>query len=275
MMAKSFIIALEGTTLTWYTRLPPLSIDSWRSLWDKFLLNFNGYRPDTDALAELSLCMQQEKETLRASYTVTASGTHPKTSKNSISCLKSSPDPKNSTSARSSLKRKPKDPPQSSQTWTRPSLSDSGRDSRSQQQLHNIANQHPAGKAPHRQDYPPRAAAMSRVVGAEDGRSSRADFTVCFMAKTARTQRIARKRRLPGTGCLGHSPPTTPELSRTHINTTSHNHTTTAPPSIYPTTHTNTTRRYKSYHPHFCLCTRISQTSTTKITPSTETGILR
>jgi hypothetical protein len=55
-MAKSFIIALEGPTLTWYTRLPPLSIDSWRSLRDKFLLNFQGYRPDTDALAELSLC---------------------------------------------------------------------------------------------------------------------------------------------------------------------------------------------------------------------------
>jgi DNA-binding transcriptional MerR regulator len=54
-MAKSFIIALEGPALTWYTRLPPLSIDSWRSLRDKFLLNFQGYRPDTDALAELSL----------------------------------------------------------------------------------------------------------------------------------------------------------------------------------------------------------------------------
>jgi hypothetical protein len=39
-----------------------------------------------------------------ASCTVTASGTHPKTSKNSISCLKSTPDPKSSTSARSSLK---------------------------------------------------------------------------------------------------------------------------------------------------------------------------
>jgi hypothetical protein len=39
-MAKSFIIALEGPALTWYTRLPPLSINSWRSLRDKFLLNF-------------------------------------------------------------------------------------------------------------------------------------------------------------------------------------------------------------------------------------------
>ena len=67
-MAKSFIIALEGLALTWYTRLPPLSIESWKGLRDKFLLNFQGYRPDTDALAELSLCKQQEKETLREYY---------------------------------------------------------------------------------------------------------------------------------------------------------------------------------------------------------------
>ena len=60
-MAKSVIIALEGPALTWYTRLPPLSIDSWKGLRDKFLLNFQGYRPDTDALAELSLCKQQER----------------------------------------------------------------------------------------------------------------------------------------------------------------------------------------------------------------------
>jgi hypothetical protein len=57
-MAKSFIIALEGSVLTWYTRLPSLSIDSWKGLRDKFLLNFQGYRPDTDALTELSLCKQ-------------------------------------------------------------------------------------------------------------------------------------------------------------------------------------------------------------------------
>jgi hypothetical protein len=89
---------------------------------------------------------------------------------------------------------------------------------------------------------------MARVVG--DGRISRADIIACFTAKTARKQpRIAWKLRPPGTGCLGHNPPTTQELSRTHINTTTHNHTTTAPPSIYPTTHTNTTRRYKSYPP--------------------------
>jgi hypothetical protein len=95
----------------------------------------------------------------------------------------------------------------------RPSQSDSGRDGRSQQQVHNIANQHPAGEAPRRQDYPPRAAAMELVVGAEDGRNSRTYFTVYFTAKTVRTQQgTARKRRPPETGCLGRNQPTTQEL---------------------------------------------------------------
>jgi hypothetical protein len=67
-MAKSFIIALEVPALTWYIRLPPLSIDSWKTLRDKFLLNFQGYRRDTYALAELSLYRQQEKETLQEYY---------------------------------------------------------------------------------------------------------------------------------------------------------------------------------------------------------------
>jgi hypothetical protein len=67
-MAKSFIISLKGPTLTWYSRLPPLSIDSWKTLRKKFLLNLQGYRPETDALTELSLCRQQEKESLREYY---------------------------------------------------------------------------------------------------------------------------------------------------------------------------------------------------------------
>jgi hypothetical protein len=172
--------------------------------------------------------------------------------------------------------RKPKDPPQSSQTWTRSSQSDSGRDSRSQQQVHNIANQHPAGEAPRHQDYPPRATAMACVVGVEDRHSSHADFTACFTAKTARTRRgTAQKRRPPGTGCPEHNPPTTQELSPIHINTTSHNHTTTAPLSIHLTTYINTTRRYKSYHLRSSLRTHISQTSTTQITPSAKARRLR
>jgi hypothetical protein len=106
---------------------------------------------------------------------------------------------------------------------------------------------------------------MARVPGAGDGRNNRADFTACFMAKTARIQQgIARKQRPPETGCLGHNQPTTKELSRTHINTTTHSHTITATPSIYPITHISTTRRYQSYHPRPRL--RINQSHTTKIT---------
>jgi hypothetical protein len=238
-MAKSFIIALEGPALTWYIRLPPLSIDSWRSLRDKFLLNFQGYRPDTDALAELSLCKQLEKETLREYYRKFLTLKSQLLSVDdqiaihyAISGLRAGvlyshcirDPPKNLQElyqlfekyARSEelhqrkveSQRKPKDPPQSSRTWTRPSQSDPGRDSRSQQQVHNIANQHPTGEAPRRQDYPPRAVAMARAIGAGDGRSSRAYIIACFTAKTTRTRRgIARKRRPPRTGCLGHNPP--------------------------------------------------------------------
>jgi hypothetical protein len=57
-MVKSFIISLEGPTLTWYTRLSSLPIDSWSALRKKFLFNFQGYMPDIDALTELSLYKQ-------------------------------------------------------------------------------------------------------------------------------------------------------------------------------------------------------------------------
>jgi hypothetical protein len=83
--------------------------------------------------------------------------------------------------------RKPKDTPHPSRTWTRTSQADSGRDGHNQQQVHNIANQTPAGEAPHRQEYPPRAAETELAVGAGDARSSRADFTACSTAKTAPT----------------------------------------------------------------------------------------
>jgi hypothetical protein len=185
-MAKSFIIALEGPALTWYTRLPPLSIDSWRSLRDKFLLNFQGYRPDTDALAELALCKQLERETLREYYHkfLTLKSQLPSIDDQiaihyAISGLRAGvlyshcirDPPRNLQElyqlfekyARSEelhqrkveSQRKPKDPLQSSRTWTRPSEADSGRDGRNQQQVHDIANQHPAGEAPRRQEYPP------------------------------------------------------------------------------------------------------------------------
>jgi hypothetical protein len=180
-MAKSFIIALEGPALTWFTRLPLLSIDSWRSLRDKFLLNFQGYRPDTDALAELSLCKLLEKETLREYYRkfLTLKSQLPSVDDQiaihyAISGLRAGvlyshcirDPPKNLQElyqlfekyAKSEelhqrkveSQRNPKDAPQSSRTWTRTPQPDSGRDDRNQQQVHNIANQHPAADPPRR-----------------------------------------------------------------------------------------------------------------------------
>jgi hypothetical protein len=203
-----------------------------------------------------------------ASFTVTTSGTHPRTSKSSISCLKNMPDPKSSTNARSSPRENPR---------TLRSPAAHGQDLRNQTPVRTTAvnsrcitlpTSTPQVRPLAVKIIPPRDAAAAPMVGAEDGRSSRADFTTCSTARTAHTQRgTARKRRSPGTGCLGRNQPTTHGLSRTHINTTSYNHTTTAPPNIHLTTLTNTIRRYKSYHLHFCLRTRISQTSTTQTTP--------
>jgi hypothetical protein len=224
-MAKSFIIALEGPTLTWYTRLPPLSIDSWRSLRDKFLLNFQGYRPDTDALVELSLCKQLEKETLREYYRkfLTLKSQLPSVDDQiaihyAISGLRAGvlyshcirDPPKNLQElyqlfekyARSEelhqrkveSQRKPKDPPQSSRTWTRSSQSDSGRDSRSQKQVHNISNQHPAGEAPRRQDYPPRPRQWHAWLGSRMGTTA-----AQILLPVSR-----RRLRAPDEGLLGN-----------------------------------------------------------------------
>jgi hypothetical protein len=139
-----------------------------------------------DALAELSLCKQLEKETQREYYRkfLTLKSQLPSVDDQiaihyAISGLRASvlyshcirDPPKNLQElyqlfekyAKSEelhqrkveSQRKPKDAPQSSRTWTRTSQPDSGRDGRNQQQVHNIANQHPAGDAPRRQEYPP------------------------------------------------------------------------------------------------------------------------
>jgi hypothetical protein len=176
-------------------------------------------------------------------------------------------DPKSSTSARSSPRENPK---------TLRSPAERGQDPRRQTPVGTAAISSRCTTSPTStllvrplaaKSIPPRAVATELVVGAEDGRSSRADFTACSTAKTARTQQeTAWKRRPPETGCLGRNQSTTQELSRTHINNPL-SHTTTAPLRIHLTTHTNTTRRYKSYLPHSHLHTRNSKTSTTPTTP--------
>jgi hypothetical protein len=173
-MAKSFIIALEGPALTWYTRLPPLSIESWKGLRNKFLLNFQGYRSDIDALAELSLCRQQEKETFQEYYKnfLTLKSQLPSVDDHIVihyaisglrigvlysHCIRDPPKnlqelyqlfkkytrSKELHQRKIESQRKPKDTPQSSRTWVRSAQSESGRPNRNQQQVNTITNPPP------------------------------------------------------------------------------------------------------------------------------------
>jgi hypothetical protein len=188
-MAKSFIIALEGPALTWYSRLLPLSIDSWKTLRNKFLLNLNfqGYRPETDVLAELSLCRQQEKESLRDYYKkfLSLKSQLPSVDDQivihyAVSGLRAgvlyshcTRDPPTNLQELHQLfekyarseelhhrkiesQRKPKETPQTSRTWIRPSQQDPPPQGHGQLQVHNIANQHQLGEVqPQRQNHPP------------------------------------------------------------------------------------------------------------------------
>jgi hypothetical protein len=141
-----------------------------------------------------------------ASFTVTTSGTHPRTSNSSINCLKNTPDPKSSTSARSSPRGNPR---------TLHSPAAHGQDLHSQTPVGTTAvnsrsitlpTSTPQVRPLAVKIIPPRAVAVAPMVGAKDGRSSRADFTACSTVKTAHTQQgIAQKRRPPGTECLGRN----------------------------------------------------------------------
>jgi hypothetical protein len=210
-----------------------------------------------------------------ASFTATASWIRPGTSKSCISYSKNTPDPKSSTSAKSSLKENPK-------TLRSPAIR--GRGLRRQTPVGTTAvssryttspTSTPLARPLAARSIPPKAVETELVVGAGDVRSSRTYFTACSTAKTACTpQETAQRRRPPETRWHRRNQPTTPELSRTHINNPL-SHTTTAPLRIHLTTHTNTTRRYKSYLPHSHLHTRNSKTSTTPTTPSPKARRLR
>jgi hypothetical protein len=184
-----------------------------------------------------------------ASFTATASGIRPRTSRSCISYLKNMPDPKSSTSAKSSLKGNPK---------TLHSPAARGRGLRSQTPVETTAISNKCTTSPTStplarplaaRNNPPRAAGTELAVGAGDVRSSRADFTACSTVKTVPTKpETAQRRRPPETGSHGRNQSTTLELSRTHISNPLR-HTSTAPLRIHRTTHTNTTRKYNSYLP--------------------------
>jgi hypothetical protein len=186
--------------------------------------------------------------------------------------LKNTPDPRSSTSAKSSLRGNPK---------TLHSPAARGRGPRRQTPVGTAAINNRCTTSPTRaplarplaaRSIPPKAAETELAVGAGDVRSNRADSTACSTAKTAPTlQETAQKRRQPETGWHERNQPTTLELSRTHTSNP-FSHTTTAPLRTHRTTHSNITRRYKSYlpHPH-----PNSKTSTTTTTPSPKARRLR
>jgi hypothetical protein len=112
-------------------------------------------------------------------------------------------------------------------------------------------------------NIPPRVAETELADGTGDVRNHHADFTACFTAKTAPTKpKTAQRRRPPETGWHRRNQPTTLELSHTHISSP-HHHTSTPPLRIHHTTHTNTTRKYKSYLPHLLFHISNNKTSTT------------
>ena len=68
-LAKTFIVALEGAALDWFTELPPRSIYSSEKLRDELLENYKGFKTKQSTADDLWACKQKEGGTLQAYYT--------------------------------------------------------------------------------------------------------------------------------------------------------------------------------------------------------------
>jgi hypothetical protein len=154
----------------------------------------------------------------------------------------------------------------------RPSQTDSGRDGRNQQQVHNIAIQHPSGEAPRRQEYPPQGR-ENGTRGRGRGRAQQPRRFYCLFhdEDCAHPTRDCPKTKATRDRMARAQPADNPRVVA-HTYQQPPNHTTTAPLRIHRTTHTNTTRRYKSYLPHTHLHTSNSKTSTSPMPQSKKTS---
>ena len=65
VLAKSFVIAVEGDALAWYSMLRPSSVYSWEDLSDKIIANFKGFTTESLASMDLFQCKQNQGEALR------------------------------------------------------------------------------------------------------------------------------------------------------------------------------------------------------------------
>jgi hypothetical protein len=107
---------------------------------------------------------------------------------------------------------------------------------------------------------------------AEDGRSSRVDYTVCFMARTARTQQGTVQKQRPLGQNVQSAASQQPEGRRPHISPPPPiNPTTMSNPSIHPTTRTSTVKKCRFCH-HRLRITQIYNTITTPKNPSRKTS---
>jgi hypothetical protein len=64
-LAKSFIIACEGSDLNWYSLLQPHSVCSWVDLKTKFIQAFQIFHETTAQSSDLYNCKQKDREPLR------------------------------------------------------------------------------------------------------------------------------------------------------------------------------------------------------------------
>jgi hypothetical protein len=58
VLAKSFVIAVEGDALAWYSMLKPSIIYSWENLHNKILANFKGFSNESLTSTDLFQCKQ-------------------------------------------------------------------------------------------------------------------------------------------------------------------------------------------------------------------------
>ena len=65
VLAKSFVIAVDGDALTWYSMLRPSSVYSWEDLRDKIIANFKGITIESLTSMDLFQCKQNQGEALR------------------------------------------------------------------------------------------------------------------------------------------------------------------------------------------------------------------
>ena len=65
VLAKSFVIAVEGDALAWYSMLRPSSIYSLEDLRDKILANFKRFTSESLTFMDLFQCKQNQGEALK------------------------------------------------------------------------------------------------------------------------------------------------------------------------------------------------------------------